>query len=157
MAETQTSKVLNITVNATKVLAKLRVLERNYPDAVGKALYRFVEEQVATASRRRFVPVATGNLRASILTEQPTMTGTSVTVTVGAGGAAVAYAAAVHENPRAGKTGGRSPSGVKYKRWSRVGEWKYLETPAMEAAGRIDLLARAAESVLAEALRGGFI
>lgn len=44
-----------------------------------------------------------------------------------------AYALRVHENPRAGKTGGRSPSGARYRSWARVGKWKYLEHPMMRA------------------------
>jgi len=52
------------------------------------------------------------------------------------------YAANVHENPRAGKTGGESPSGKKYTAgrtesgrksrrivWARKGKWKFLEDP----------------------------
>lgn len=45
------------------------------------------------------------------------------------------YAPFVHENPRAGKTGGYSPKGKVYKPeagstrivWSAVGQWKFLE------------------------------
>lgn len=44
------------------------------------------------------------------------------------------YAVMVHENPRAGQTGGESPSGVPYPRtktgrptWSEKGQWKFLE------------------------------
>jgi len=44
------------------------------------------------------------------------------------------YAVFVHENPRAGQTGGLSPSGKKYSDkggigWARTGQWKFLETP----------------------------
>lgn len=69
--------------------------------------------------------------------------------TVAVGYAAI-YAARVHENPRAGKTGGVSPSGRKYlppllpsgRRstrivWSRVGQWKFLETPFKRLARRM--------------------
>lgn len=68
---------------------------------------------------------------------------------VGIGFSAV-YAAAVHENPRAGKTGGVSPSGKKYtagltetgrksKRavFSEVGKWKFLEDPLKRNIKRI--------------------
>jgi hypothetical protein len=55
------------------------------------------------------------------------------------------YAVVVHENPRAGKTGGISPQGKKYtsgltekgNKSERIvfadsGEWKFLETPLKE-------------------------
>jgi hypothetical protein len=51
-------------------------------------------------------------------------------------GYSAVYAASVHENPRAGKTGGVSPSGRQYQRtktgrptWSTrpQGQWKFLE------------------------------
>jgi len=40
------------------------------------------------------------------------------------------YAPWVHENPRAGKTGGVSPSGRKYREgtYSVVGQWKFLQS-----------------------------
>ena len=63
----------------------------------------------------------------------PEVSGTKVTVAMGYGDAAVAYAAAVHENARAGKTGGTSPSGRRYKHWAAVGSWKYLELPFLAA------------------------
>jgi hypothetical protein len=44
-------------------------------------------------------------------------------------GFSAAYALYVHENPRAGKTGGVSPRGKLYRTWARVGQWKFLETP----------------------------
>jgi hypothetical protein len=39
------------------------------------------------------------------------------------------YALRTHENPRAGKTEGLSPKGAKYKSFSEVGKWKFLEDP----------------------------
>jgi len=59
---------------------------------------------------------------------------TSPAIEVHVGFTAV-YAPFVHENPRAGKTGGYSPKGKVYKPekgssrivWSRVGQWKFLE------------------------------
>lgn len=55
------------------------------------------------------------------------------------------YAPYVHENPRAGKTGGVSPRGTVYKpgkgstrqMYSTVGNWKFLEKPLMENKKRI--------------------
>ena len=82
---------------------------------------------------KQLVPVDTGNLRASgrMRTQRLGSFG-QVRVIVGYGGPAAPYALIVHENPRSGKTGGRSPSGGKYKTWARVGQWKYLSTPFKE-------------------------
>lgn len=44
------------------------------------------------------------------------------------------YAARTHENPRTGNTGGFSPSGERYYRWSRVGGPKFAEGPLLEQA-----------------------
>lgn len=43
------------------------------------------------------------------------------------------YAYAVHQNPRSGHTGGRSPSGQRYKKWAHVGQSKYLKGPVTDA------------------------
>jgi len=66
------------------------------------------------------------------------------------------YAARLHENPRAGRTGGwppephepplfrwvskggnrwLAPIGAQRKHWASVGGWKFLETPLLEATG----------------------
>ena len=60
--------------------------------------------------------------------------GLEVVGKVGFGGPAAPYALAVHENPRAGKTGGVSPRGKPYRSWAEVGQWKYLETAFKELA-----------------------
>ena len=117
-----------------KLQAILRRGGKAAPAILGAALFRFAEEHVAGPAKKTYVPVVTGALRSSIHTKLPMVTPRGASVTVGAGGAAAPYAARVHENPRAGKTGGVSPSGSPYRRWSRVGQWKYLETPAMLAA-----------------------
>lgn len=45
------------------------------------------------------------------------------------------FAYFVHENPRAGKTGGVSPSGRRYKHWASVGEYQFLRKAMDEARG----------------------
>ncbi len=45
------------------------------------------------------------------------------------------HAVVTHENPRAGKTGGVSPSGRRYKKWAKVGGWKYLTLPLNASRG----------------------
>lgn len=81
---------------------------------------------------------------------------TQTSVILGYGGASAPYALSVHENPRSGKTGGVSPSGRKYKRWARVGEWKFLETPVKKHMGRVGFyIARALDRAIAQARRAG--
>lgn len=96
--------------------------------AAAGALYQGATN-IMSESKLNYVPVDTGTLRSSGLVEQPKLEGDRVVVVLGYGGPAAPYALAVHENPRSGKTGGVSPSGQPYKRWARVGQWKYLETP----------------------------
>lgn len=96
--------------------------------AASKQLYRSATLIMAD-SKENFVPVETGTLRSSGIVDPPALEGGRVVISLGYGGPAAKYALAVHENPRAGKTGGISPTGARYRRWSKVGEWKYLETP----------------------------
>jgi len=77
----------------------------------------------------------------------------------GAVGYSAVYAAAVHENPRAGKTEGVSSKGVKYtagltesgkpsKRavFSTVGKWKFLEDPLKSNTKKIlEIIAKKAK------------
>lgn len=107
------------------------------PMAVARGLTQHAET-VMTLSKQDFVPVGTGALRASGHVETPIIGSDHVSVTLGFGGPATPYALAVHENPRSGKTGGRSPSGKRYTySWARIGEWKYLETPMKHLAPKV--------------------
>ncbi len=83
-------------------------------------------EELMRISKEQFVPFDKGTLRASGFVRKMK---TGLGVEVGFGGAAAPYALKVHENPRAGKTGGVSPQGKRYKTWAKVGQWKYLITP----------------------------
>jgi len=47
------------------------------------------------------------------------------------------YAWVVHENPRAGRTGGKSPSNRPYPFWAEGGSWKFLEQPLLENRQKI--------------------
>jgi len=109
-----------------KVLAGLK---EEAPKVMGRALYAEATQLLAEADR--LVPRDTGNLANSKFITPPTED-LAPTVVAGYGGAAAPYALRVHENPRAGKTGGVSPQGKKYKTWAGVGQWKYLETPFKE-------------------------
>jgi hypothetical protein len=49
------------------------------------------------------------------------------------------YAPIVHENPRAGQTGGVSPSGYVYPEgtYSTVGQWKFLQAAIQDNMGKL--------------------
>jgi hypothetical protein len=91
-------------------------------------------------------PVVTSNLKNSRYSE-PFNTAKGPAVEIGF---SASYAPFVHENPRAGKTGGLSPKGVVYKApinpsgkrstqsvFSTVGKWKFLEDPLKKNTRRI--------------------
>lgn len=125
--------VLRVT-GINEIIGKLRVLGEQFPQAAGDALFRWASVHIEKPAKEEYAPVMFGALRSSIQTLDPVVTRNTIRVTVAAGGASAPYALAVHENPRSGRTGGLSPSGKRYKNYARVGQWKYLETPAIEAA-----------------------
>ncbi len=132
-----------ITVRLTGVAELKKALQAGGERALklaGQGLYQEAE-QIMLRSKEEFCPVDTGNLKSTGHVELPEYKGKSVTVELGYGGPAAEYALEVHENPRAGKTGGVSPQGRRYKHYSQVGQWKYLEQPINEAvpgmAGRL--------------------
>jgi hypothetical protein len=86
-------------------------------------------EAVIEDAKENYVPTVSTNLKGSGHVNAPVLTPGSVMVKGGFGNAAYKYAKKVHDNPRAGKTGGFSPRGRRYKEWSRVGSWKYLTKP----------------------------
>lgn len=118
-------------------MANLQRLGAVAPLAVAEGLEEHAEA-VMTASKTEYVPVDMGTLRASGVVLPPEVVGETVSVTMGYGGAASAYALAVHENPRSGHTGGVSPSGRHYKHWAQTGGWKYLETPFREMTPQVE-------------------
>lgn len=103
-------------------------------EAAAESLYQSAQ-MILSESQDEYVPRDTSTLASTGFVAAPDKTENRVSVTLGYGGPAAPYALAVHENPRAGKTGGRSPSGARYKHWAKVGGWKYLETPVKNAAG----------------------
>ena len=98
---------------------------------------------VINADAVKMAPVDTGNLRGSAYIRKVTIDG-SVGYEIGFG---ASYAVFVHENPRAGKTGGFSPKGKKYFKgkkltkkssgFSQVGEWKFLEKAVFKNTRKI--------------------
>jgi hypothetical protein len=138
-----------------EVLKNLRAYGQNTREAAGQALYEEAST-IKAASQARYVPVDWGELRRdhAFIDESAKIEGDRVSITFGYSGP---YAASVHENPRAGKTGGVSPSGRKYAHWASVGEWKYLEKPLLEAeSGMLQRLAGRIRNALGGKLAATF-
>ena len=119
------------------------------------AIYREAE-RIMTDSKQNYVPVAPdgGTLKASGVVALPEHKGNTITVVMGYGGAAAAYALAVHEHlsahsPPSWIAAEDSGSGVH---WHLSGRGpKYLEKPFNEARKGMD--ARLAEDVRREIAR----
>ncbi len=122
-----------ILTGTESVAAEIQRQVEAVPRFVGDALYE-EGRAIIRDSQERFVPVDTGTLKGSAYVFEPKYSAGNVEIELGYGGAAAAYARVTHENPRAGKTGGVSPSGRPYKHWAKVGQWKYLEHPFLAAA-----------------------
>lgn len=82
---------------------------------------------------KKQVPVMTGHLRSTGYVD-PDIKRNGMRVYIGYH---AVYAAKTHENIRAGGTYGTSPSGRKYKRWAKVGNYKFLEFPLITNARRV--------------------
>ncbi len=131
---------------------EIEALLKRYPTSAIAAMEKagFEEGLEIIDASQALVPVNFGILKNSwgIQTLRTFLGGTSAArftiepprageIVIGYGGAARAYAVAVHENPRAGKTGGVSPSGGKYKFFATTGRWKYLSQPFKARKGGI--------------------
>jgi hypothetical protein len=114
-------------IEFTEVKALIKLMPAKAAIAAKQQLFMEAEEIIGDA-KEKYVPVDLGNLRSSGFV-LPIGGPKHFGFDLGFGGPAAPYALAVHENPRAGKTGGVSPSGKKYKHWAKVGGWKYLEKP----------------------------
>jgi len=113
---------LYITVSGVdKLQAKLNRIQQDLGvREMGRALY--IEGERIMMVSKHLVPVDTGVLRNTGHVTLPEMTQSGVVVFIGYGGPAAPYAIHVHER-----------TGVRHK----VGQAKYLETPAVEAAADI--------------------
>lgn len=108
---------------------QLAQLQAAAPIALATAAYEECEALI-TDIKENHVPVMDGQLRGSGFVHLPRpLPGGGVLIRLGFGGAAAPYAWRVHENPRSGKTGGVSPTGQRYRKWAKVGHWKYFERP----------------------------
>jgi hypothetical protein len=83
---------------ASEMIAKLKQIQAKFPDRVAAALYQIAQQIMSEAKRRTPVASDGGVLRASGLVSQPVRDGRGVSVTMSFGGAADAYAIAVHEH-----------------------------------------------------------
>ena len=156
---------LNVVITGTDALHQsLVALVKQIPDRLAAALY--AEAELTMTEAKKLCPVDTGRLRDSGVVFPPEVKSNAVEVTMGFGGPASAYALSVHENPRAGKTGGWGPGGpreiafrwingrvvpigAQRKRYSTVGQWKYLEIPFLARQAGL------ADRIKARILAGG--
>ena len=144
------AKKITRTIGLEKLLKQLNATPNLAITASKSALFEEATEIMAES--KKLVPTVTSALKNSGFVELPAIAATKIVIEMGYGGPAAPYALAVHENPRAGKTGGVSPSGKPYppKRYSQSGEYKYLEKPFRAASAgmakrllnRIDALLR---------------
>ncbi len=80
-----------------EMTAKLLTIRDKFPDRVAAALYTIAQQIMTEAKRRCPVAKDGGVLRASGTVEKPVRSGKRISITLGFGGAASAYAIAVHE------------------------------------------------------------
>ena len=115
-----------------QVTQRLQALETGLVTALAQALYTRAQQIMARS--RPLVPVVTGALRASALVYPPRIEGNMISVVFGYGGQSIVYAAITHENPRAGRTGGVSPTGRRYPpgSYATTGQWHFLSDPVRE-------------------------
>lgn len=116
-----------ISVTGTdKLKAQLAKLKGAGPIILARAVHEEAET-ILDVTVEKYIPRDTSALAGSRYAGEPVVRPGYVRVVFGFGGAGLRYAWKTHENPRAGKTGGVSPTGRRYKHWADVGEWKYLE------------------------------
>lgn len=106
------------------VRRKLNALAGAANQDLERAILAHGEDVIADAQENH-VPVMDGPLRSSAYVK----TGRDARGVFARLGFSAPYARRVHENPRAGRTGGVSPSGRRYKKWAKVGHYKFLERP----------------------------
>ena len=138
-----------------EVLKNLAAFGQNTRDAAAQAVYEEARA-IENVSLAQYAPVDQGGLRSehAFVDEEAKIEGGKVSITFGYTGP---YAASVHENPRTGKTGGVGPSGQKYRHWATVGQWKFLETPVLNAtSGMLGRIADRIRNVLGGKLSATF-
>ena len=126
---------ISLTITGTEELraALERIGEKAQPIAAA-ALYQEAETIMAD-SKEHYVPVEHGALRDSGHVQLPEIQGDAITVRLGFGGAASAYAIAVHEHlsahsPRSWRIAEAAGRPVRFS----PGGPKFLELPLLDAA-----------------------
>lgn len=110
------------------VVKRLKTIADRTQKETAKAI-RYEVEKIGTAADR-IVPVDLGALRASRTITGPTINGSEIECSIGYGGAAAAYAVAVHETPSEHDPPSWEGVTVNFK---GQGQRKYLETPLRAA------------------------
>ena len=118
-------------VGLESMQGRLKILGPRGRKSVAGTLYRF-GEMIMTDAKQNYVPVKENVLRTSGKVELPIDSGNTISVSMSFGGAASAYALAIHEHlakssPHSWKIA-ESHGGVHF----RVGGPKYLELPYMK-------------------------
>lgn len=130
---------------------RIEAIGKHTPNVVAIALNEEAHTILAD-SVTNYAPHDTGHLKNTAKVELPVVTNREVSVQFGYG---ADYALAVHENPRTGVTGGKSPSGQQYRSWSRTGGWKYLEEPLKSHAPEVAVKLRKDIDAFVESLGDG--
>lgn len=118
------------------VAKRLHLIVANVPPESAKSLYK-LGQIIMTDSKDNYVPVDDGPLRSSGQVHEPVVEPGLISVTLSYGGAASAYALAVHEHlsshsPRSWKAAEAAGRNVRF---SPAGHGpKYLERPVMAHA-----------------------
>ena len=110
--------------------ARMRRMAERFPDRVEQALYRRAEA-IMFRSKTEYVPVDKGILRDSGHVSPPQCKGRAVSIFMSYGGAAKAYAIAVHEHLSEHSPPSWRGTVVKFSPAGRGP--KYLERPLFEA------------------------
>lgn len=119
-----------VVLGAPEMAARLSLLASRFSERIPGALYR-QGQRIMARSQKEFVPVDLGVLKGSGIVSQPRQEGRQWVVELGFGGAASAYALAIHEHPSEHSP----PSWGGQVTFSPPGHGvKYLERPLMEAS-----------------------
>ncbi len=115
------------------VRRRLGQIGRGFDKAVERAL-REEAEEIMRRSKNEFVPIDKSTLKNSGFVNDVVRKGKNISVVLGFGGAAEAYALAVHEHPSSASPPSWGDGPVDFKR----GGPKYLSKPMDEAVPGMD-------------------
>lgn len=134
---------------------KIQRIASSNVDRIATAL-RIEAELIMTKSKQKHVPVDLGTLRSSGFVNDVERSGRDLSVTLGYGGAASAYALAVHEHPSSASPPSWQGKSAMSINWRIEGRGpKYLEFPLMQAVPT--MLGRMAKRLNVESMKGSSI